>query len=125
MLWIVPLISACGTSEAPLPTRVVLPTDSATLTPMPTDIPLTGTLNFWEAQSQNLPENAIHLWRFAAFAGDNIVLRVVGDGLSLTLMTDEGTVLTQGDDITAILPTTGFYRVLVTGAGDYEIGLGY
>ncbi|HRF96465.1 MAG TPA: hypothetical protein PLZ51_14765, partial [Aggregatilineales bacterium] len=64
-------------------------------------------------------------WRFAAFAGDNIVLRVVGDGLSLTLMTDDGAILTQGDDITAILPATGFYRVLVTGAGDYEIGLGY
>lgn len=125
LMWIVPFISACGGAEASLPTRVVLPTESATLTPMPTNIPLTGTLNFWEAQSQIISTDTNHLWRFSAFAGDNIALRVVGEDMLLTLMTDMGDILTTGDDITSILPTTGFYRVMVRGTGEYQIGLGY
>jgi len=102
-----------------------LPSEAPTLTLPPTTIPITGTLNFWEAQSGILTNDNPQVWRFAAFAGDNIALRVIGDDANLILMADTGDILTQGADISAIIPITGFYEVMVVGSGEYQIGLGY
>jgi len=102
-----------------------LPSEAPTLTLAPTTIPITGTLNFWEAQSGVLADAIPQVWRFASFAGDNIALRVIGDDVSLVLMTDSGDILTQGADISAIIPATDFYQVMVIGSGEYQIGLGY
>ncbi|MCL4254795.1 MAG: pre-peptidase C-terminal domain-containing protein [Anaerolineae bacterium] len=121
------LISACANADSSaLPTRVVLPTDdlSPSLTPFATSAPITGMLDFWDAQN-GVVSDTQDVWRFSAFAGDNITLRVVGDDILMTLTTDDNVILISGTDIAYTIPTTGFYRVVVAGNGDYQIGLGY
>jgi hypothetical protein len=120
-------ISACASPDSSaLPTRIILPTDPIAISasPIPTSIPITGTLYFWEAQNGVLVDTD-HVWRFSAFKGDNIALRVVGDDVSLTLTRDDGAILADGVDIAYTIPTTGFYRVVVSGSGAYQIGLAY
>ncbi len=127
LIFLVMHIVACANADtSALPTRVILPTEnlSPSFIPFATTAPITKTLNFWQAQSGVLSD-APDVWRFSAFAGDHITLRVVGDDVSLTLTTDDGTILADGADVAYVVPTTGFYRVVVSGMGDYQIGLGY
>lgn len=81
-------------------------------------------LDFWDAQN-GVVSDTQDVWRFSAFAGDNITLRVVGDDVLMTLTTDDNVILISGTDIAYTIPTTGFYRVVVAGNGEYQIGLGY
>ncbi len=86
-------------------------------------------LDFWEPVTGTLASaEDVEEWRFVAQAGDNISLRMLGEatGVTLTLQTADGLILTQGNSLEFSLPLAGTYTVLVQGAaGGYELGLGY
>lgn len=118
-------LCACGAAPVePLPTLVILQT--ATPTPIPQSLafwqPVTGSFSADEAASSQV-------WIFNAEQGDQIALRAIGRGITLTLRLFDptDTLIREGGSIQIALPVTGLYRVEVIGSGNgtYELGLSY
>jgi hypothetical protein len=109
------VLAACQQESTPTP-------------PLPTLTSL-RFLAFWEPVTDTLASaEEVQEWRFVGQAGDAISLRAIGheEDVTLTLQTDAGLILTQGNSLEVMLPTSGTYTVLVQGAaGSYELGLGY
>ncbi|MCU0496541.1 MAG: PPC domain-containing protein [Anaerolineae bacterium] len=116
-------LCACGAAPTePLPTLVILQTASPT--------PLPQLLAFWQPVTGSLSADATsQAWVFNAEQGDQIALRAIGRGITLTLRLYDptDTLIREGGSIQMALPVTGEYRVQVIGTGDgsYELGLSY
>lgn len=91
-----------------------------TLTPPP----VARILNYWQPVEDTLTGET-QAWQFVGQAGDAVRLRVLGDGISLALHSADGAALDVGADIQVTLPADGIYTVYVSGAGAYQLGLGY
>lgn len=93
--------------------------------PMVTPLPV-RVLNAWEAADGALPaEGGAEQWQFIAQAGDQIRLRLRANDAALALTAPDGAALGAGQEVEATLPESGVYTVTVTGAGRYQLGLGY
>lgn len=92
--------------------------------PAATPQPIARILNFWQPVSDTLA-GADQSWQFVGQAGDAVRLRVLGEGITLTLRDSAGTALGQGADIEASLPADAIYTVTVSGSGAYQLGLSY
>ncbi len=94
---------------------------------MPPAMPLpVRILNVWEAADGALPaEGGAEQWQFVAQAGDQIRLRLRANDAALALTAPSGAALGAGQQVEAALPESGVYTVTVTGAGRYQLGLGY
>jgi hypothetical protein len=90
---------------------------------------LTQLIDYWVPVQGQIAAGETQGWRFAGSAGDAIRLRALSDnsGLTLSLLAPDGSPVMTGAEISATLPATGAYTVLVTSleAGQYELGLGY
>ncbi len=122
------LLSACGgANDAQFPTQASLPGQVPDLETVPIQL-----LDFWSPVTRPLDSaDEIHGWRFIGQQGDAIHLRVIGHDITVTmlLVTEDGALLAQGDNIQTTLPADGRYTVLVQqeqpGSGSYELGLSY
>lgn len=126
------LISACGTpQDQQLPTMMVIDLP-------PTDVVGVGEnagsgvqpLLFWTPVEAALDQpGEIDTYQFEAVQGDDITLRVIGEGTAtrLTLIAPDTSVIGEGDTVQAIIPLDGRYTVNVTSSdpGRYELGLRY
>jgi len=126
------VLTACGAGggDSPLPTEMLLPTDSPpslTATRPPAADVL--ELPYNEAVESNLEAGGNVVWRFEAQHGDTIRLRTQSDSLRLHLavFTIDGLAMVEGDGaLEAIIPEDGTYRVSVdalSGSGAFQIGL--
>lgn len=110
------------------------PTVPETLAPIPTLAPLPEdvfALFFWQTETSQLSiEGEYDWWQFGGEAGDNVFIRAVSRGVEIRLtLFQEDTILLEGTDTLELtLPESRLYRVrvdYVSGAGQYDIGLGY
>ncbi|TVR22953.1 MAG: hypothetical protein EA396_04975 [Anaerolineaceae bacterium] len=138
-LWLgVLIVVGCAPAadeQITVPTRVNLiigdePTPAPTVTANAPSGNVAGTLRLWEAQAGRLSGDAPDLWQFSAFAGDEVIVRVVGMPVMLTLYGADGEPLADGETIIASLPQDAVYTVRVQPAesgmtGAYQIGVGY
>lgn len=131
------LIAACAPAadeQIVVPTRVNLMIDDPPPSPAPTQAApsgnVAGTLRLWEAQAGRLNDDVGDLWQFSAFAGDEVMVRVVGLPVVMTLYAPDGQPLAVGETILTSLPQDAVYTVRVQSAesgmtGAYQIGVGY
>ncbi|MDX1992626.1 MAG: PPC domain-containing protein [bacterium] len=143
------LLAGCsGGSDVMLPTRVQLDVAPQVATPSPfltsetrdtlaataevASTPAPQTLEFWQAVTGTISEGQTSQWTFEADAGDSIRIAAlaVEDApleFSLRLLSVAGDLVGEGNPLLAELPADGTYTVLVesSGAGSYELGLGY
>ncbi|GAB4513159.1 MAG: hypothetical protein OHK0046_13670 [Anaerolineae bacterium] len=127
------LLSACAAAEPqPLPTLINInqAATSSAVPPSPTpEGNFAGLLDFWEPTNGSLQPGSPDVWRFIGAAGDQIIVRVLGAAVQLTLQDETGDTLIQGTQIQTTLPASAAYTLLVEAAdglgGPYEIGLGY
>lgn len=133
MWWVLVIISltgCAGNGDAPLPTVMQLPTESAPSTAAPL-IPalIAGDLPYNEVVNATLEAGQIGLWAFDAQRGDTVRLRAQSETaqLQLVLRSTEGALLVEGAGaIEALITADGSYQLSVeslSGAGAYQIGL--
>lgn len=131
-LWVMVLVlTGCGATggDAPLPTAMQLPSESAPLATPPPTPQSSRDLPYNEAVSASLSDGEISVWRFDAQRGDTIYLRAQSDfiRLHLILSSVEGALLAEGEGaVEALITADGLYQVAleaISGAGEYQIGL--
>lgn len=121
-------LCACSPPDnAPLPTLFLLDTAP---TPTPANGPDPRPLAFWQPVTGSLGADAADLWTFNGEAGDDITLRVIGQGEvipTLRVTGPDNTALGEGDIVRAVLPADGLYTVRVSApaATAYDLGLRY
>lgn len=110
--------TATATENPPLPT----------LAPLPDEI---MQLFFQDTGNGQLDaDNQVQYWQFVAQAGDKIFIRTVSRGVELRLTLLRGdTIVVEGINVLELsLPAADVYLIrvdYVSGAGDYDIELGY
>ncbi|MEO0562747.1 MAG: hypothetical protein AAF125_11580 [Chloroflexota bacterium] len=96
------VLAACDTTPPELPTIA------------PTLPPIVRTISFGLPVQDTLsPSEPTAEWAFDGVVGQAISVQVEGDGVSLTLLTDDRTPLAQGEGLNLELPETGQYLVEV------------
>lgn len=110
------------------------PVMQETIAPLPTLAPLPEEvfpLFFWESDTSQLSTSGqVDWWQFGGEAGDNIFIRTVTRGVELrmTLLQDDRILLEGITSLEFTLPESRLYQLrvdYVSGAGQYDIGLGY